>query len=116
MTIYQIALIIFMVICLAQGFAATSRGTLFTEKVKTAVAGVAVFALVFFIISAIISKSLVLAIAAIVFYLLFPGTGQTIALLMMGRVKQIGVLSWIVTALAIAAAYCVIFGRIVVYS
>ncbi len=115
MAVYQVTLIVFMVMCLVQGFAVTSRGVLFTEKVKTALSVLPLIILTALIISALLSKSLILAIVAVVFYLLFPGTGQTLALLVSGRVKQIGVLSWIVTALAVVAAYCVIFGRVVVY-
>ena len=116
MTMHQIIILLLMAICVCQGFALTSRGSIFTETVKSSMSVLAGVALIAVIVSAIVSKSLIVAVAAVVVYFLFTGVGQTVALALMGRVRQIGPFSWIMTALSVVVAYCVIFGRIVIFS
>ena len=111
MTMHQIIILLLMAICVCQGFALTSRGSIFTETVKSSMSVLAGVALI-----AVMSKSLIVAVAAVVVYFLFTGVGQTVALALMGRVRQIGPFSWIMTALSVVVAYCVIFGRIVIFS
>ena len=116
MTTYQVIILVLMAICVCQGFAVTSRGSIFTETVKNSMSVLAGASLVTVIVSAIVSKSLIVVVAAVVVYFLFTGAGQTIALVLMGRARQISPFSWVFTILSVVAAYCVICGRIVVLS
>lgn len=112
MTMRQVIILLLMAICACQGFAVTSSGSIFTERVKSTMSLIAVASAVAAIAAAVALKSLVLGITAVVVYFLFAGVGQTVALLMMGRARQITPFSWVLTALSVVIAYCVIFGRV----
>lgn len=113
MTIYQIFFIILMILCFVNGFVFTSRGAIITEKVKSIVALLSITSVVVLLILSIFEKSVIMAASAVVSYFLFSGAGQTFTLIIMGRHRQIGPVSWVLTILSIIAAYCLIFGRVV---
>ena len=113
MNVYQIFFIILMILCFANGFVFTSKGAIITEKVKLVVALLSVNSVVVLLISSVFEKSVVMAVAAVISYFLFSGAGKTFTLIVMGKSKQIGPFSWIMTILAIVAIYCLVFGRVV---
>ena len=113
MNIYQILFIILMILCFANGLVFTSKGAIITEKVKMVVAILSVTSVVALLISSVFEKSVVMAVSAVISYFLFSGAGQTFTLIVMGKPKQIGPFSWIMTILAMIAIYCLVFGRVV---
>ena len=110
----QKLLILFMFLCMAQGFIFTSKGTMITERVKTAASVITISFLIQLIILAVVRRSVILAVAAVAFYFLYPGAGRVITLLAMKKAKSVGIFSWVMLVLAVAAAYCTISGRVVV--
>ena len=113
MSFQQEILVLYMIVCIATGFILTSKGTLMTERVKTWASIIACSNLVVFIILAVVWKSVVLAMAAVVFYFMYTRIGQIIALLITGKARSIGPLSWIMVVLAVIVTYCTVAGRIV---
>lgn len=96
------------------GFAMASRGSLFTEKVKTVAAAVFYALLLALLIVAILEKSWIIAVLCVFYFIFAPGVGQIIFLLVSRRGSQIGVLSWIMLVLFLGGiAFAAISGCLV---
>lgn len=111
---YGVLYIAYVLALLFMGFAMTSRGAIFTQKVKAATSLTSLSLGVVILIVAFLEKSLVLGVLCIVLYFVAPGVGQTLTLIALKEKYRISPLSWIMTVLFFAAAvYVIVFGRIV---
>lgn len=111
----MVELIIYTVLCIVLGFSLTSRGLIFTEKVKNILS---IITLIFggsLIFLSIFYKVWTFAIFSVVGYLLFTNVGQVIALLAMREGRRASKFSWLMFILAsLALAYFLIFARVAI--
>ena len=99
---------------LFMGFVFISRGSKITERLKTAVVVLNGILLLSLLIIAVLERSLIITVIAVMVAILLPGVGQTVTLLVAGRARQISLFSWIVTFLFFMAfLYAMLFGRVI---